>query len=169
MGDLTPLGLVTTALYILASVLCFARARSAQATREPRLRAFFVAAMAMLLVLGINKQADLQLIVSDIGRNLLHSTGLYDQRSWFQLSLVAVLSLAVLVGTMLLVRLAGNSRAAWTTLVGVALVLAYALVRAISFDVGDLRIYHEDVNVTWILEVSGLVIAILGARTGSEP
>ncbi len=161
MGDIDPLGLTITLLYFVATFRCWRRAGRPATTDAPT-RLFFRAAAVMLAVLGINKQADLQILVSTFGRQFLQTIDLYEQRWFFQVLLVVVLAVVTTAGLLVLFRLAGSQPGPWVTLLGMTAVLGYALMRAISFDIRDLRVFHDGVNVTWILELVGLLVVTFG-------
>ena len=76
-----------------------------------------------------------------------------------------LLAFAALVALVLLAR--GTNRCLGP-LLGMGLVASYAAIRMISFDIVDLRIFLDGTNVTWLLEVTGLLMIIVTALLPPE-
>ena len=88
----------------------------------------------LLLALGVNKQLDLQTLLTEVGRGMAKAQGWYPMRQRYQdvfLGSVAVAGLAVLVVLGFLARRTLLRRG--PALVGVVLLVCFVLVRAASF------------------------------------
>lgn len=131
-----------------------------------RERRFWVATCVLLVLLGLNKELDLQTFVTNEGRELAKTLGRYEQRRLFQglfllsLAIAAIGSLAAL-----LTWLRGSPRAMKVAAVGIGALLTFVLMRAAAF-------HHIDEWVTidmaglrsgWWIELAGIAAIALSA------
>ena len=148
------------AAYFAGALAAFAASRSGNDAR------FWLGVSLLLLLLGLNKELDLQSLLTEVGRNLTKAIGIYEQRRLLQglflLLLAGAAAFAVLRLTRMLRRSSAPTRAA---AVGIAILLAFILLRAASF-------HHIDDWVTvdvrglrggWWLELAGIVVITLSA------
>jgi len=176
IGDPTVLGWVTVAAYLAAALFAFRRAltvgtRTAGSERAGRLLLWW-GLVALLLLLGINKQLDLQSWFTSVGRDLARSQGWYERRSGVQLAFIAGISAAALGG------LAGSAwaiRRSWRrdglAFTGAVFLVAFIVVRAASFHNIDrfLGFSPGGVRMNWILELGGIALILAGTvRAGRD-
>ena len=153
---------VIVAAYLAAALIAFAVSRSASRT-EAR---FWLGVSFLLVLLGFNKELDLQSLLTESGRTLTRAIGIYEQRrllqGFFLLLLAGAAAFAIVRLTRLLRRSSTPARAA---AVGIAILFAFILLRAASF-------HHIDEWVTidvhglrsgWWLELAGIVVIALSA------
>src|SRR5262249_3506116 len=119
IGDPTIAGWVTVALYAVVAVSVFKTLGNVTDRRENTLwRAFFL----LLVMLGINKQLDLQTALTELGRVLAFAEGWYDQRKtvqvWF---IVCVAAVCLALAIVLLVLARRAPLATWMALIGMTL------------------------------------------------
>ncbi len=98
IGDPTVMGWVTVAAYLVAALGCGLaawREPMPDGTRRPRSRPsrFWLVLAALMLALGINKQLDLQSLVTQIGRDVVRALGLYSERRELQLGFILAVAL----------------------------------------------------------------------------
>ena len=160
MHDQGPFAWFVVAGYLIAALLAL-RARSAAVARE---RGFWLTAAVALLLLGINKQLDLQTALTNIARAAARSEGWYGWRRDVQglfLLLMALGTITVAVVLWRWLREAANSTR--LAAIGLVVLLAFIFLRAASF-------HHIDYWVTfpiagmrsgWWLELLG--IAVIGS------
>lgn len=117
-----------------------------------------------LVLLGINKQLDLQTALIEIGRSMAHKQGWHPERHKFQIAFIAGI---VIVGLALLATALSAMRGApsatlWALLGGTGLVL-FVSIRANSFHHVDavLGLTISGLRINWLLETGGLM-AIIG-------
>jgi len=164
IGDPTFAGWFTVALYLVASLSCWATARKLTLASQERRTWSFIS--FLFLLLGINKQLDLQSALTDAGRVLAHLQGWYEQRQLAQLLfivLVAIVCVAVIV--ILLIWAYKAPVPTRLALIGTAFVIGFVLIRAASFHHID-RFLGKSVLIlhwNWILECSGISLALLGS------
>jgi len=171
IGDPTVLGWVTVAAYLLAALGC-----GLAAWREPMLddrrrtrrrpSRFWLVMAGLMLALGINKQLDLQSLVTQIGRDSARATGLYSERRELQLGFIIAVALvcaSCLVGFLWAARRTLKRR--WPAIAGILFILGFVVIRAASF-------HHVDVFLgarlgglkwNWILELGGIAVVAASA------
>ena len=130
---------------------------------ESRERRFWLATAILLILLGLNKELDLQNSLTLNARAMVRYLGLYEQRRLMQGGFLLLLGTAGLVTALALARwLRRSSSAAKTAATGILLLFAFVVLRAASF-------HHIDQWVTvdvaglrsgWWLELAG--IAVIG-------
>lgn len=149
--------------YLVAAVLCL---RQRRAVATPRERLFWLLAAVAMLMLGVNKQLDLQTALTAWGRQLARDGGWYGQRRAFQAGFVlmaGVATLAMAIGLAWLVR--GLRARVTVALVGLSLLGLFVLVRAASFHHFDvaLRFPVLGLKLHTVLELLGIALVIAGA------
>lgn len=170
IGDPTPLGWATVALYVVVAALAFrvaGRASFPIATRR-RERAFWITVAVLMLLLAINKQLDLQSALTGAGRCLARAQGWYADRREVQKGfLIALALLALIFLAAMLALLRGTWSRTALAVAGLVFVCCFVLMRAVGFHHFDhmLGVPVMGVRANGILEWAGpLLIAISGLR-----
>lgn len=148
--------------YLVAAALAGAAAGRA-AGRE---RLFWMLAGAALLLLGLNKQLDLQTLLTDWGRTLAREQGWYRERRPVQKAIILLGGGALGLAALWLAWACRRMRAAvWVTLAGLGLLALFVMVRAASFHHIDVAlrtpVLGQKLHV--VLELAGIAVAGLGA------
>jgi hypothetical protein len=169
IGDPTLIGWLTVLAYFAAAFGC---ARAARRTSLPSRNwweesaRFWTVLTVLMVALGINKQLDLQTLLTFVGRGLFQRLGLYGERRYYQVAFIAVIGL---VCTSLLAMFLWSSRQSlrerWLALTGTVFILGYVVVRAASFHQVDLFISSgvSRLKWNWILELGGIGSVCLGS------
>lgn len=171
IGDPTVVGWVTVAAYFFAAWLCYRAARRAQrrarcgdATVRPR---FCFSLTATMFALGVNKQLDLQTLLTDIGRTLAKSEGWYVDRRYVQVAFIAsIATLGVCVLAAAAWMLRKELRRAGLMWGGMLFLVGFIVVRATSFHHIDRMLgcaIGDFITVNALLELSGIAMVGLGA------
>ena len=166
IGDPTPLGWATVIAYGVAALLAVLAARQSRPDRR-----FWSAVALLLIALGINKQLDLQSLLTTVARNLAHAQHWYDQRRTYQAlfiaSLIALCLITILILWRRTRRASGPVRAA---LVGVVVLLGFIAVRAASFDHFDTLLMDRigGWRLNWLLELGGIALIGLPAAVAAS-
>jgi hypothetical protein len=163
IGDPTVMGWATVVAYFAAATTCvFARRRSRGSSKGWVWPALAVA----LVVLGFNKQLDLQSWFTYVGKRTAIEQGWYDDRRSVQIGFIVVLAaIGLSSAVVLLHRLRGAlDRFRWA-LVGAVLLIAFIVIRAASFHHVDLFLTLEigGVRPNWVLELGGIGLIAFGA------
>lgn len=160
------IGWLSVAGYGAAAVLAGHAARAAGRAAIGFDRNFWLAVCFAMTFLALNKQLDLQVLITDLGREWAVRNGLYQQRRVFQTAFMAAVSLGALVGGLLLwFATRGRSASLRLAFAGLALCSSYIVVRAASF-------HHTDVLLrstigggrwNWAIEWAGFTLTALAA------
>jgi hypothetical protein len=194
IGDPNVVGWVTVVGYLVAAGLCWRQYRhlgSGGASRRAlgpllaafslaflgarrrllampltdRLRALWLGLATVLLLLGINKQLDLQTALTEGARLWAKRAGWYAARRPVQVAFigaVAALGLATVRAAFLLAH--GELRSLRWALAGTVFLGAFVFIRAASFHHID-RLLRMDIGgfrMNWLVEVGGIAFIIAG-------
>jgi hypothetical protein len=161
--DLSVLAWFITAAYFAAAFLAF---RAARGSGDERDRLFWMGCAALLLLLGLNKQLDLQGYITTAGRSLARQEGWFEYRRLVQAAFIGTLCIgAAALLAILAAWLRRSVAAVKVAALGIVLMFTFILWRAASF-------HHMDVWVTrnvagmrsgWWLELAGIGVIILSA------
>lgn len=171
IGDPTVMGWITVVGYFAATLASFVAARV-----RVRDRGFWVFLTLVLLLLGVNKQLDLQSALTAIGRCVAQVQGWYDDRRQVQLLFIlGLLVVSGLVMTFAAVRMAPHLKRVGVALFGFGMLVTFVAVRAVGFHHFDtllgMRVLGARMN--WILELGGITLILLNAmfaiRQGRDP
>lgn len=164
IGDPTFIGWLTVVAYAAAAVLCI---REALREREDRARfLFWVITGGTMVLLGINKQLDLQTWFTLTGRKMARSEGWYERRRAVQFVFIFLVTLGSFAAFGSMWRMVhGIGEDLWLPLAGIFLVLCFVIVRAASFHHVD-ELLHTRIGglkMNWLLELGGIAVIIAGA------
>ena len=174
IGDPTFMGWFTVFGYLLASFLCWRAAK----TSLPRWKKtgnagpvfFWILVSILLLLLGFNKQLDLQTWFTEFGRDIAREQGWYERRHFVQVIFLLLFAVFGLVVIGLLIRLTrGFVRECRLALLGAVFLLCFVLMRAASFHHVDqiLGMRLAGIKINWILELGGIFCIAWGAWQNS--
>lgn len=160
LGDNHFMGWLTVIAYLVAGL---ASARAARALSGPdplqrRERLFWMIAALVLLFLAVNKQLDLQSLVTMIGRCHARLAGWYDIRRLVQQEFILAVAVAGVAALGLLAwLLRGILDRVWLALLGLGFVCGFVVIRAASFHHVDLLISSRiaGIKMNWLLELPG--------------
>jgi hypothetical protein len=168
IGDPTFGGVLVTVAYFVAGWFALAVARCVPTLLDEsrRERWVWVAIAAFCLLMGINKQADLQTLLSAMGRQLVASGGWYERRRVVQVAFVLAFAVAGLVVAVAAIIMAiRTSRAALGAVVGAGLLLGFATLRAAEIHHLSETIGEPPwlVRFGFVLEVAGVGVILAAA------
>lgn len=168
IGDPTIGGWITVVLYLATSVSCWITARKPQFPGMPMSQEHYAwrAISVLFLVLGINKQLDLQSALTQVGRILSLSQGWYAQRQAVQVAFIILVAMLCVIAVIILVIWAHNAPVStWVALIGTVLVFGFVLIRASSFHHMDRFIGDRVLGFrwNWILEMGGISLVLIAS------
>jgi len=161
--DPTLLAWFITCAYFVGAGLTMVAARGSANVTD---RNFWIGCTALLVLLGFNKQLDLQGYITTIGRSLARQEGWYEQRRFVQTAFVSALSITAALSLALLARwLRRSTSAVKIAALGIVLLLAFVLWRAASFHHMDRWVTRSVAGMRsgWWLELTGIIVIALSA------
>lgn len=168
IGDPSLMGWLTVAAYAAAALAAFvADSRAPHGRRGP-----WLAVAVLMAFLCVNKELDLQSLVTDVGRALSREYGWYESRrdvqKWFVAGVVAA---AVLASGAVALRFRAFWRERRLLAAGLAFLLTFIVVRAISFHHVDefLGLRPGGVKMNWLLELGGIALVFAAALREAVP
>jgi hypothetical protein len=162
-GDATPVGWIITLAYGFGGIACIAASRRT-GTRSSS--SFWLTSAALLLLLGINKQLDLQSLLTDEGRRIAVAQGWFALRRAVQAAVVGAFCAAVLLAVMILTRHGSLSRGSIRAAVGgLTTIAVFVALRAALFYHINLPLQLAQFARSWaeVLEMAGILIVSAAA------
>jgi len=165
IGDPSLMGWFTVGAYVAGAILAFWAARPHPAN-DRRPVVFWGAVGLLMVLLAINKQLDLQTLLTEIGRQTARYQGWMEQRRSVQFWFIVGFSILATAGFLGFVFFMRNwFRRFMLAFIGLFVLLSFIIIRAASFHHVDqflnVRILHLRMN--WILELSGIFIVLAAA------
>jgi hypothetical protein len=171
IGDPELLGWLTVVLYAVAAGLCFRAWKAERRLPGPSRPRFWLFLTCALVLLGINKQLDMQSLFTQVAREIVRAEGWLDQRRELQLTLIIGVALAALLTIVAWIwYLHAHGPRYVLAIVGFVLLAAFVVIRAASFHHVD----HFIGQRLWIfkmnhlLEMGSLSVLCLGAHLGAR-
>ena len=169
IGDPTVMGWATVVVYFIVALLCFKAAAVSLSVEEKHIKSvkiFWSVLFLFLIFLGINKQLDLQSLVTQIGKDMAISQGWYKDRRMVQFIFIIFIGVFGVTGlTMLIIIYRHTYLGIKIALTGCLFLFGFILVRASSFHHMDEFINFQlaGVKMNWLFELGGLSIIAGGA------
>lgn len=168
IGDPSVGGWLTAAGYFLAALISFHRAWTVRSTPHfgHRPLIFWIICGTLMLLLGINKQLDLQQWLTQTGRDWARAGGWYEERRAFQalfVKWVVGLTIASLIAAGWFIRRLRFQYHMAT--LGLIFTACFIVVRAASFHHVDqfLGFHSTGFGLNRALEISGIAIVAIAA------
>ena len=170
IGDPSVFGWITVAAYLIAAVLCVRAAindkKLIKAGPKDSAMIFWLAMAGVLLLLSVNKQLDLQTLLTEQMRIVARQRGwlAYGQqlKQWF-IMIVGFVGIAMLVAMVWSTRRV--FRRVWLAIIGATFLILFILVRTSSFHHVDhwLGLLAGLANRNVTLALGGICIIVLAA------
>lgn len=164
IGDPTILGWLTVLAYFIAVIRSYRVAASLKGIDENYY--FWLGLAIILLLLGINKQLDLQTWFTQTLKDSANAHGWYEKRRGFQMLFILFLGMSMCV-TLLSIRLYlaqswHQFKLAW---IGIISLGTFVFMRAASFHYMDilLNTHLLGLRLNVVFEVGGILLIILGS------
>jgi hypothetical protein len=165
IGDPTFMGWFTVVSYFVCSLSTYFAARNARSW-ERKAFLFWSTICILMILLGINKQLDLQSLFTEVGRQVARHEGWYDNRRIVQFLFIILFGTTALVSFLLFAFVMRDLfRRFWLAFIGLFILIVFIIIRAASFHHIDemLRIRFFDLKMNWILELTGIYIIVIAA------
>jgi len=171
IGDLSMVGWLTVILYFSAGIRCWIIARelrwAADDVEQAKELRGWRSMTAAFFALGVSKQLDLQMVLTEAGRVIAKFQGWYDQRRSAQIAVVALLAIMSVIAAIMLVRWARNAPVStWLALAASIMLIGYVMIRAVSLHSFDRLIDTRvlGVRLNSILEIGGIGVVLLASH-----
>jgi ABC-type Co2+ transport system permease subunit len=177
IGDPSVMGWLTVAAYAAAAVLSFLAARRVRidpaAPQGRRERRMWLGVAVFMALLCVNKQLDLQTLLTKIGRELAVRGGWYEHRRPVQFLFVLVIATVAIAAFVWIVRKTRSIlKERRLLLVGLCFMLSFIIIRASSFHHVAVILEAEiwGIRLNWLLELSAIaLIGVSAAQTIRHP
>lgn len=167
LGDNNVMGWLTVVVYLAAGIISLRTAWAMGGDRTLRReRLFWMISGAVMLFLAVNKQLDLQSLLTMIARCHSQLAGWYNDRRVVQkLFILGVAGSGAVALGLLALLLRGILGRVWLALLGLAFVCLFVVIRAASFHHVDILISSSVLGfkINWLLELPGPLLVILVA------
>jgi hypothetical protein len=163
IGDPTVMGWLTVIAYFGAAVACGIAHRRRRGAGHGWV---WPGLCVLLVLLGFNKQLDLQSWFTEVGKRTALEQGWYEDRRSVQVAFIAALATTgLVVGSVALHRLRGALGRFRLALLGIVFLIAFIVIRAASFHHVDLflKLEFAGVRPNWVLELGGIALIAVGA------
>jgi hypothetical protein len=162
IGDPTIYGWITVAAYALGAICCW-RASTRAPSRERR---FWLILTVIMAFLCVNKQLDLQELLTGFARFEAREHGWYATRHRYQVAFNAVMTMASTLAAVTLLSRA--RRASWPVrgaIFGLVFLLTFVLVRASSMQKVDwfINLRLAGVRANHVMELGGIMLVTVFA------
>jgi hypothetical protein len=162
-GDFTFTGWFITAIYFIVFLLCIlylSKLNKNPAKHEKPYVHFRIFLTGCIFLLGLNKQIDIQLLITDIGRTYSQAHGWYETRKYFQVEFLAVFSTIGLGLFFILCKALKNIwRSVFLPVTGLFILFSFVIIKASSLHI--LEHYFDKriggFNLFDISELTGLL------------
>jgi len=159
------MGWVTVAAYAAAAWQCVALGRGKVPGMTARERRVWWWLAAIMILLGVNKQLDVQTAFTELGRMVAKTQGWYERRAHVQRRFIELV-LAGAIGTAVvgLIMVRKMPRPTKLAIVGLTLLAAFVFIRATSFHKVDLILGARwlGMKANWIFELGGIGLILIG-------
>lgn len=170
IGDPTFMGWLTVFAYFVCFYKCISvlkykdRIFNDPITRQHML---WILIACTMLLLGINKQLDLQTFFTATARYLAMEQGWYAERQIYQKGFIIGIGIVGLISMMTLVSMFYKViQVHLFAIVGVCVLMVFVLIRALSFHNMDSFLSESflGIKANWALELSGIILVYYNAK-----
>lgn len=170
LGDPTPMGWFTVAAYFISAVLCLCCAArplfsSSDNDRRADLR-FWLILAGLMFLFGVNKQLDLQTLLTATFKGIAEAVGLYGIRGLLQVLFIAlVVACGGWLAFTFFKRYRRPARRNQLAVFGIALLAVFVAIRATSFHYMDSLINATflGLRLNWIIELGSIAMIAMAA------
>lgn len=173
IGDPTFWGWITVAAYFLAASLSVRSVRAAQlAGQQWQSESLFWLILAVALFgLGLNKQLDLQTLLTELVRAMAKEDGWYrDRRAYQEAFIFIITALGAVTILIILARVRKLCSEIKIAATGLIFVICFVVIRAASFHKVDALISSDFFGMNWnaLLELPGILLVLGSALAYSQ-
>jgi hypothetical protein len=139
-------------------------ANPVESQNQRALKRLWLVVTVTLIVLGINKQLDLQSLATQWLRDRAYAHGWYDDRRRYQLDfIVAIIAFGSLATALLAIALRRVLRRVIGAVIGLGMLVSFVVIRASSFHYVDVLLNEGRIRANWVLELGGIALIAISA------
>jgi len=170
IGDPSFMGWFTVAAYFITAVTSFKLYLSSDLLFSDvvvkKQKTFWLLVTLIMLFLGVNKQLDLQSLLTAIGKYYAHRDGWYEDRRLIQIAgIIGIISTLLIGVSVLSYKMRAILKTNSLAIVGLCFLLLFVAIRATSFHHMDIVINTAvfGVRMNWVLELFGIFLVAISA------
>jgi len=170
IGDPSFMGWFTVAAYFIAAVISFKLYLSSDQLFSnvvvKKQKTFWLLVTLIMLFLGVNKQLDLQSLLTAIGKYYAHRDGWYEDRRLIQVAgIIGIISTLLIGVSVFSYKMRAILKTNRLAIVGLCFLLLFVAIRATSFHHMDIVINTTvfGVRMNWVLELFGIFLVAISA------
>lgn len=171
IGDPTFEGWAISLLYLLTAILSFRKYKSHHRQNRPDYQLWGIISF-LLFFLSLNKQLDLQTIVSDVGRWIAINLEMMEQRHIFKrVFILSIFILGLIISVLLRKNIYNFIRSEKVTFLGMLTLLTFIFLRATSFHIFSDSFNGILLNLHFfqIMEISAIAIIAISLISFIQP
>ena len=164
IGDPSLMGWLTVASYLACAVVSLSAGWTGR--RMGKDGGFWFSICILMILLGINKQLDLQSLFTEIGRQVASHQGWMEQRRLVQFWFIVCLGSAAILSFSLLATLRTDLfRRHKMAFAGLFFLVLFIMIRAVGFHHVDKMLGSTflDLRMNWLFELGGIYTVFLAA------
>lgn len=163
IGDPSFMGWFTVGSYFACAILAAIIVLMSR-TIDRTFFSFWSMICLLMILLGINKQLDLQSLFTEVGRQIARSQGWMDYRRTVQFWVISAFGTTVIVALLLFViTMRDLFRRFKLVFIGLFFLLSFIIIRAFSFHHFDemLGFKFLGLKMNWLLELTGIYLILI--------
>ena len=173
IGDPSIMGWVTVWAYFTTALLalilgCKSKRKFPPETHKTQ-RRFWLIVSVVMLSLGVNKQLDLQSLITAMGKYYAIRDGWYDNKRVVQFAVIsAILAIAALSLALFFYHMRDLLKTNWLAILGLMFLMVFIVTRATSFHHMDIFLHTSiaGLRMNWLFELGG--ISAIAISTASK-
>lgn len=174
IGDPSMMGWFTTLSYLVAGLLCLRRAWICRRTPALRMKPFYfwIAFGILMLALFVNKQLDLQTLLTQTGREWSKAGDWYEERRVLQTLFIWALAAGGVAAVLFALWFIRGARLHYyLALFGLGFTGCFVIIRAASIHRVDRFIGLDimGIRMNWVLELGGILVVAMAACVRDLP
>lgn len=164
-GDSSVMGWFITCYYLFVFILSFYLIKKiAPHIKNKKYLWFWYGVIILIMMIGINKQLDIQMLLADYARLYAKMSGIFQNRKPFQHKIISLLAtIGISIFFILIYKLWHAPKITWFALIGFSILFSFPLIRLVSLHRIESLLYVSvlSIKVVDVLEIIGISIVFI--------
>lgn len=164
-GDPSVMGWLITFYYLFVFILSFYLIKKITPyIKNKKYLWFWYVVTILIILLGINKQLDVQMLFADYARLYAKMSGIFENRKPFQHKIISLLAaIGISIFFILIYNFWHAPKTTWFALIGFSILFTFPLIRLVSLHSIESLLYVSvlSIRVVDILEIIGISIVFI--------